>query len=119
MVNRSKMGATISKGESLVQHDLNRGLEADYALVAYGADGPIGFELCGDAVGSCHYASADIRNNRVTLRAPAAHEATRVRWCWADSPVCTLYDSDGSSTGLPVGPFERAIPSMPYDDHAR
>ena len=89
------------------------------ALVAYGADGPIGFELCGDAVGSCHYASADIRNNRVTLRAPAAHEATRVRWCWADSPVCTLYDSDGSSTGLPVGPFERAIPSMPYDDHAR
>ena len=33
VVNRSKMGATISKGESLVQHDLNRGLEADYALV--------------------------------------------------------------------------------------
>lgn len=38
MVNRSKMGATISKGESLVQHDLNRGLEADYALVAYGGN---------------------------------------------------------------------------------
>ena len=37
VVNRSKMGATISKGESLVQHDLNRGLEADYALVAYGS----------------------------------------------------------------------------------
>ena len=36
VVNRSKMGATISKGESLVQHDLDRGLEADYALVAYG-----------------------------------------------------------------------------------
>ena len=39
VVNRSKMGATISKGESLVQHDLNRGLEADYALVAYGGNG--------------------------------------------------------------------------------
>ena len=38
VVNRSKMGATISKGESLVQHDLNRGLEADYALVAYGGN---------------------------------------------------------------------------------
>lgn len=25
VVNRSKMGATISKGESLVQHDLDRG----------------------------------------------------------------------------------------------
>ena len=23
-----------------------------------------------------------------------------MRWCWADSPVCTLYDSDGSDTGL-------------------
>ena len=34
VVNRSKMGATISKGESLVQHDLDRGLGADYALVA-------------------------------------------------------------------------------------
>ncbi len=38
VVNRSKMGATISKGESLVQHDLDRGLEADYALVAYGGN---------------------------------------------------------------------------------
>ncbi len=89
------------------------------ALVAYGADGPIGFELCGADPGSCRYASAGIRNHRVTLRAPGVHEATRVRWCWADSPVCTLYDSDGSGTGLPVGPFELPIPPMPYDDHAR
>jgi sialate O-acetylesterase len=27
---------------------------------------------------------------------------TRVRYCWADSPLCNLYD--GAS--LPVGPFE-------------
>jgi sialate O-acetylesterase len=89
------------------------------ALVAYGADGPIGFELCGAEPGSCRYARAEIRDHRVTLRAPGALEATRVRWCWADSPVCTLYDSDGSGPGLPVGPFEFPIPSTPHDDHAR
>ena len=33
VVNRSKMGATIRKGLSLVRHDLDRGLEARYALV--------------------------------------------------------------------------------------
>jgi len=88
-------------------------------LVAYGADGPIGFEVCGADAGSCHYAGAEIWNNRVTLRAPAAHAATRVRYCWADSPVCTLYDSNGDGTGLPAGPFELPIPAMPYDDHAR
>ena len=32
VVNRSKMGATIRKGLSLVRHDLDRGLEARYAL---------------------------------------------------------------------------------------
>ena len=31
VVNRSKMGATIRKGLSLVRHDLDRGLEARYA----------------------------------------------------------------------------------------
>jgi sialate O-acetylesterase len=25
-----------------------------------------------------------------------------VRFCWADSPLCNLYDA----AGLPVGPFE-------------
>ena len=85
------------------------------ALVAYGADGPIGFELCADEVGSCRYAQASIRFDRVTLAAPGAHAATRVRYCWADSPVCTLFDG----AGLPAGPFELPIPPMIDDDHAR
>ncbi len=88
-------------------------------LIAYGAPGPIGFEVCGSAEDSCRYAQAEIWNQRVTLRAPGAHEATRVRYCWADSPVCTLYDRDGSGPGQPAGPFEIAISPMPYDDHAR
>ena len=40
VVNRSKMGATIRKGLSLVRHDLDRGLEARYALVSYGGNRP-------------------------------------------------------------------------------
>jgi sialate O-acetylesterase len=28
-----------------------------------------------------------------------------VRFCWADSPLCNLYDG----VGLPVGPFELEV----------
>ena len=73
-------------------------------LVAYGYDGPIGFELCGGEAGSCRYAVAEIRGNDVILRAPVAN-ATRVRYGWADSPVVTLFDG----AGLPAGPFELLI----------
>ena len=38
VVNRSKMGATIRKGLNLVRQDLDRGLEARYALVSYGGN---------------------------------------------------------------------------------
>ena len=38
VVNRSKMGATIRKGQSLLEHDLQRGMQADYALIAYGGN---------------------------------------------------------------------------------
>ena len=36
VTNRAKMGATVSKGLSLVEHDAQRGLDADYALICYG-----------------------------------------------------------------------------------
>ena len=74
-------------------------------LVAYGAEGPIGFELCGSEAGSCHYAEARIRGDEVVLRAPVANPV-RVRYGWADSPVVTLFDG----AGLPAGPFEIEIP---------
>jgi sialate O-acetylesterase len=78
------------------------------ALIVYGANHPVGFELCGAAEGSCHYADADVHGDTVTLHAdlPAA-EIARVRYCWADSPVCTLYDH----SGLPAGPFEMSLTS--------
>jgi sialate O-acetylesterase len=75
-------------------------------LVAYGADGPVGFELCAAAPGSCRYASAEIRGREVILRAPLATPATRVRYGWADSPVVTLFDG----ADLPAGPFEIQVP---------
>ena len=38
LTNRSKMGATAAKGLALVERDLERGLDARYALVAYGGN---------------------------------------------------------------------------------
>jgi sialate O-acetylesterase len=107
--------------------------DVDRMLVAYSHDSPIGFELCGDAPRSCRFAEARIEGTKVTLkdaggvvesagavpaRAGGASETadgvaksaggeavTRVRYCWADSPVCTLFDA----SGLPAGPFELRI----------
>ena len=77
-------------------------------LITYSSDNPIGFELCGDKPGSCYYALADIHGNQVVLHAhPAAEGVTRVRYCWADSPFCTLFDQ----AGLPAGPFQLTITS--------
>jgi sialate O-acetylesterase len=75
------------------------------ALIAYSSDHPIGFELCGAAAHSCRYSTATINGDRVTLDGSVLPSATRVRYCWADSPVCTLFDRDV----LPAGPFELAI----------
>lgn len=76
-------------------------------LVARSHTAPIGFELCSDAAGDCHYADAEIDGPQVHLRAEMERPATRVRYCWANSPVCTLYDG----AGMPAGPFEVEVPS--------
>jgi alpha-glucuronidase len=74
-------------------------------LVAYGSNRPLGFELCAADQASCRYADGSVDGNRVTLDVPAGAQPTRVRLCWADSPVCTLFDQ----AGLPAGPFEIRI----------
>lgn len=79
--------------------------DVDGSLVAYGAAGPVGFELCGDAAGSCRYADARIQGRDVVLR-PAVATTTRVRYGWADHPVVNLFDG----AGLPAGPFEFPVP---------
>lgn len=75
-------------------------------LRALGAPGPIGFELCTDAPGSCRWARARIvAADAVRLRVRLEGPPTRVRHAWADSPIVTLFDA----AGLPAGPFELRI----------
>jgi sialate O-acetylesterase len=78
----------------------------DGNLLVIGAQDPAGFELCGATQDTCHFVRAQLRTGgAVLLEDAAAATATRVRFCWADSPLCNLFDS----TGLPVGPFEIAV----------
>lgn len=74
-------------------------------LVTTGANGPIGFELCDADAHHCRYADAVLDGHDVVLRSPLAYAGGRVRYCWADGPVCTLRDSSGA----PAGPFELSI----------
>ncbi|PZN33774.1 MAG: 9-O-acetylesterase [Proteobacteria bacterium] len=74
-------------------------------LIAYGAEAPIGFELCTAQPDSCRYAQGMLEPQRILLQVPEDFEPARVRYCWADGPVCTLYDG----AGLPAGPFEIPI----------
>jgi sialate O-acetylesterase len=54
----------------------------------------------------CQFVDGRIDGNRVLLKfVQSSPPATRVRFCWADSPVCTLYDE----ARLPAGPFEIEI----------
>lgn len=69
-------------------------------LVVYGNNRPVGFEVCGDAPGSCRFADAQLAGSQVKITADTS--STRVRYLWSDSPVCTLFDA----SGVPVGPFE-------------
>jgi sialate O-acetylesterase len=82
--------------------------DVEAGLVAYSHDSPIGFELCGDSAGSCQFAVSHIDGSDVILSIPDSLSPTRVRYCWADSPVCTLYDR----AGLPAGPFEIQIDKL-------
>lgn len=78
----------------------------DGNLLVIGARDPTGFELCGAAQESCRFVRAQLAGGgKLLLSDSAVADATRVRFCWADSPLCNLYDN----TGLPVGPFEIAI----------
>jgi sialate O-acetylesterase len=65
---------------------------------------PIGFQLC-DREEHCAFVDAMQRGSEVVVDATSAPEAVTVRYCWADSPMCNLYDREG----LPAVPFELPI----------
>lgn len=73
------------------------------SLAAY-SGAPNAFELCGATQASCRYATARIAGNSVAV-ATDGKPVSRIRYCWGDSPTCTL--TDGSD--LPVTPFELAV----------
>jgi sialate O-acetylesterase len=98
-------GATVASAQRAGDEVVVTFANVEGELITYGADGPIGFELCGADAGSCRYANARLDGSRVHVSRAAMAQATRVRFCWADSPTCTLYDR----SGLPVGPFELLV----------
>jgi sialate O-acetylesterase len=73
-------------------------------LEAVESNRPIGFQLC-DRAGRCAFADAIQQGVDVVLDYPSASQAVTVRYCWADSPICNLYDRKG----LPAVPFELPI----------
>ena len=75
-------------------------------LRVIGGRDPSGFELCGTTQDTCRFVRAQLQSGgKVLLTDTNARAATRVRFCWADSPLCNLYDG----VGLPVGPFETDV----------
>jgi sialate O-acetylesterase len=76
--------------------------EVEAGLVARSGKAPTAFELCGRGDGSCRYVDARIDGDRVLLDAAGRNDDARVRYCWADAPICTLTDR----SGLPVSPFQ-------------
>jgi sialate O-acetylesterase len=78
---------------------------ADGDLHVVGSKDPAAFELCGADAGSCRFVRAQLRDGSHVFLDDPATSATRVRFCWADSPICNLYDA----AGLPAGPFEIAM----------
>lgn len=76
---------------------------AGSGLVVYGDKQPIGFELCDES--RCEYVEAKVQNDRVLLEMGSIGNPSRVRYAWADSPVCNLYNEND----LPAVPFELQI----------
>jgi sialate O-acetylesterase len=74
-------------------------------LLAVNATQPIGFELCGAAELSCRFVAAAIYGDAASLAVPKGLTPTRVRYCWADGPMCTLYDQ----SRIPAVPFELPV----------
>ncbi|HEX5184494.1 MAG TPA: sialate O-acetylesterase [Allosphingosinicella sp.] len=74
------------------------------ALHTRSSNRAIGFELCGEAEGSCRYASGRVEGDRVVLPGDGG-QVTRVRYAWADNPTVNLFDE----APLPAGPFEVGV----------
>ncbi|MGA7710575.1 MAG: sialate O-acetylesterase [Rhizomicrobium sp.] len=80
-----------------------------FAHVAQGllvteAKRPVGFQVC-DKAWNCSFVDAVQNKDEIDLDLSGVSDAVTVRYCWADSPLCNVYNSEG----LPAVPFEMAI----------
>jgi sialate O-acetylesterase len=94
----SPMDATRTGEQVLVRFS-----NAASGLVVYGDKQPIGFELCDGK--QCEYVEARAQGDRVLLAIGSIKKPSRVRYAWADSPLCNLYNA----SDLPAVPFEVRI----------
>jgi sialate O-acetylesterase len=79
--------------------------DVEGALETYSARVAIGFELC-DASGVCRFAEGRIVDGlQILIPVESAEAPASVRFCWADAPICNLYDK----AGLPPATFEVGI----------
>ena len=74
------------------------------ALHARSSAEAIGFELCGEAAGSCRWASGRVQGDTVVLPSDG-QPVRRVRYAWGDTPNTNLSDE----ADLPVGTFEVGV----------
>jgi hypothetical protein len=56
-----------------------------------------------------HWANAEIKGKTVVVWSDQIPAPTKVRYAWADNPVCNLYNLDG----LPASPFQFSFPEKP------
>jgi sialate O-acetylesterase len=89
----SRLGGTLK-----IQFRSGTGLKSTASAV-----GP--FILCGPASANCHAVAAVLAGDAVTIDT-GNFPAAAARYCWADSPTCSLRDR----ADLPVSPFEVALP---------
>jgi sialate O-acetylesterase len=73
-------------------------------LVIYEYHRPVGFQIC-DAAKRCSFVHAIQNKDEIDLDVAHIRDAATVRYCWADSPICNVYNSEG----LPAVPFEIPI----------
>jgi sialate O-acetylesterase len=84
------------------------------ALTVLASNRPIGFQIC-DVRKQCRYVDAIQNGNEIDLDVSHIDQAVSVHYCWADSPICNVYNS----AGLPAGPFEIPIKQVgPAQKHA-
>ncbi len=76
----------------------------DKGLTVYESNRPISFQVCDGAM-HCRFVDARRNRNEIDLDVAKFRDPAFVRFCWADSPICNVYNSNG----LPAVPFELPI----------